>query len=511
MVLRVVVHVRGEGVVAMSWRADCLSIDEGLKGLGTVMLNFIRNLFASKKRNLAPPVSRIVLERLLGDESLPQSTRDFYRVTSNLAGPITRSELYELFSIPPESMSDEAIELRGAVLARLAGSGKAFSKQLADGLGSDYLFALADGSIAAWSNKRNVCHHVIRDVVIFTDADGGEWRGMLESYRKDVADSSLLALDGRNVSTLSVSERELLDSYLASDAKQQSIPFLMVASLAPKIVLAKAETAKDWDNVVAQHPRVVFTNREQATASNAVFAASNAQYSADYANSVVAAINANLQSTAVVIGANAVQVQGAVSFGDGTAANNLKLTNVADGTIAAGSSDVVTGGQLYTTNKAVAGAQSTADTALASATAANTRLDVVDTTLVSHDTRITTAQTTANAALTLAQLDAQAIKSLSKRVDGIDGRVAALEASSRHVQQRIDGSSAMSSAMNNAVMPPLAPGERAIVGGIGYAGTQAAASFGVVSALQSGNSLSAKIAVSNGFRATLGLGGGFKF
>jgi hypothetical protein len=286
---------------------------------------------------------------------------------------------------------------------------------------------------------------------------------------------------------------------------------LMVASLAPKIVLAKAETAKDWDNVVAQHPRVVFTNREQATASNAVFAASNAQYSADYANSVVAAINANLQSTAVVIGANAVQVQGAVSFGDGTAANNLKLTNVADGTIAAGSSDVVTGGQLYTTNKAVAGAQSTADTALASATAANTRLDVVDTTLVSHDTRITTAQTTANAALTLAQLDAQAIKSLSKRVDGIDGRVAALEASSRHVQQRIDGSSAMSSAMNNAVMPPLAPGERAIVGGIGYAGTQAAASFGVVSALQSGNSLSAKIAVSNGFRATLGLGGGFKF
>jgi hypothetical protein len=267
MVLRVVVHVRGEGVVAMSWRADCLSIDEGLKGLGTVMLNFIRNLFASKKRNLAPPVSRIVLERLLGDESLPQSTRDFYRVTSNLAGPITRSELYELFSIPPESMSDEAIELRGAVLARLAGSGKAFSKQLADGLGSDYLFALADGSIAAWSNKRNVCHHVIRDVVIFTDADGGEWRGMLESYRKDVADSSLLALDGRNVSTLSVSERELLDSYLASDAKQQSIPFLMVASLAPKIVLAKAETAKDWDNVVAQHPRVVFTNRESALAA----------------------------------------------------------------------------------------------------------------------------------------------------------------------------------------------------------------------------------------------------
>ena len=49
----------------------------------------------------------------------------------------------------------------------------------------------------------------------------------------------------------------------------------------------------------------------------------------------------------------------------GAAAGPVGLHNVADGVIAAGSTDGVNGGQLFTTNQAVAAAQTTADTALA--------------------------------------------------------------------------------------------------------------------------------------------------
>lgn len=49
----------------------------------------------------------------------------------------------------------------------------------------------------------------------------------------------------------------------------------------------------------------------------------------------------------------------------GAAAGPVGLHNVADGVIAAGSTDAVNGGQLFTTNQTVAGIQTTADTALA--------------------------------------------------------------------------------------------------------------------------------------------------
>jgi autotransporter adhesin len=49
----------------------------------------------------------------------------------------------------------------------------------------------------------------------------------------------------------------------------------------------------------------------------------------------------------------------------GGSAGPVGLHNVADGVIAAGSTDAVNGGQLFTTNQAVAGAQTTADNALA--------------------------------------------------------------------------------------------------------------------------------------------------
>lgn len=49
----------------------------------------------------------------------------------------------------------------------------------------------------------------------------------------------------------------------------------------------------------------------------------------------------------------------------GGSSGPVALHNVADGVIAAGSTDAVNGGQLFATNQAVAGAQTTADTALA--------------------------------------------------------------------------------------------------------------------------------------------------
>jgi autotransporter adhesin len=49
----------------------------------------------------------------------------------------------------------------------------------------------------------------------------------------------------------------------------------------------------------------------------------------------------------------------------GGAPGTVGLHNVADGIIAAGSTDAVNGGQLLTTNQAVTAAQTTADNALA--------------------------------------------------------------------------------------------------------------------------------------------------
>ncbi|MEG8030714.1 hypothetical protein QP179_03495 [Sphingomonas aurantiaca] len=54
-----------------------------------------------------------------------------------------------------------------------------------------------------------------------------------------------------------------------------------------------------------------------------------------------------------------------VTLAGGNAAAPVTVANVAAGTLAAGSAEAVNGGQLYTTNQAVAAAQGTADTALA--------------------------------------------------------------------------------------------------------------------------------------------------
>jgi autotransporter adhesin len=210
-------------------------------------------------------------------------------------------------------------------------------------------------------------------------------------------------------------------------------------------------------------------------------AAANAQSTADYAVSGVSALNANLYSTAVTIGANAVQVQGAVSFGDG-AGNNLKLTNIANGVVAAGSSDAVTGDQLNTTNQAVTKAQTTADTAI-----------------------VTSGQ-----ALAIAQQTQAQVKVLTGRVDALDGRVTSLESRMDGYDRRINGGVAISSAMNAAVAPSLAPGESALLGGVGSFKGQAALSMGIAHTNYAGQSFTAKVSTSS-IGTAFALGGAVKF
>src|SRR3546814_15305705 len=68
----------------------------------------------------------------------------------------------------------------------------------------------------------------------------------------------------------------------------------------------------------------------------------------------------------------------------------------------AGSTDAVTGGQLYDTNQAVATAQNTADSALAGATAAQATATTAQTTAETALADAATAQGTADTALSKA-------------------------------------------------------------------------------------------------------------
>src|SRR3546814_9235738 len=105
---------------------------------------------------------------------------------------------------------------------------------------------------------------------------------------------------------------------------------------------------------------------------------------------------------------------GAVALGQGSIADQANtvsvgaagaersIVNVADGAIVAGSTDAVTGGQLYDTNQAVATAQNTADSALAGATAAQATATTAQTTAETALADAATAQGTADTALSTA-------------------------------------------------------------------------------------------------------------
>ncbi len=79
-------------------------------------------------------------------------------------------------------------------------------------------------------------------------------------------------------------------------------------------------------------------------------------------------------SNAVAIGANSV-ANGSNTVSVGSGSIKRRIVNVASGNISYGSSDAVTGGQLYETNQNVASARSTADSAYSTARTARTVAD----------------------------------------------------------------------------------------------------------------------------------------
>lgn len=159
------------------------------------------------------------------------------------------------------------------------------------------------------------------------------------------------------------------------------------------------------------------------------------------------------------------------------------------------------------------------------------RLDQHDVILADHDRRITTAQNTADTALTtataadgkatvainqsgqalaIAQQTQQEVAHLATRVDGIENRMNNLENKVNGMDRRINGGVALSMAANAAVAVNLAPGETAIVGGVGGFRGQTALSFGVQRVNYAGQSFRAVVSTSS-VGTAVGVGGAFKF
>ncbi|WP_423600935.1 hypothetical protein [Roseateles sp. MS654] len=159
------------------------------------------------------------------------------------------------------------------------------------------------------------------------------------------------------------------------------------------------------------------------------------------------------------------------------------------------------------------------------------RLDQHDIILADHDQRITTAQNTADTALTtatvadgkattalsqsgqalaIAQQTQQELAHLTTRVDGIENRISNLETKVNGMDRRVNGGVALAMAANSAVAVNLAPGETAIVGGIGGFRGQAALSLGVQRVNYAGQSFRAVVSTSS-VGTAVGVGGAFKF
>lgn len=164
------------------------------------------------------------------------------------------------------------------------------------------------------------------------------------------------------------------------------------------------------------------------------------------------------------------------------------------------------------------------DAAIASA---NSYTDATASTL---NSRITTVQNRANSAFTLAadasdRLDGhdeilaqhgaqlqnheQRITRLEGMVGGFDGRLAAVEQGLAQTRKQAFQGVAAVAAMNVEV-PALAPGEQAVVAGVGSYGGQAALAVGIVKSNYAGQTFSAKVGVSGG-RAAVSAGGAWKF
>ncbi|MGU3391097.1 beta strand repeat-containing protein [Sphingomonas sp. M1A8_2b] len=182
-----------------------------------------------------------------------------------------------------------------------------------------------------------------------------------------------------------------------------------------------------------------------------------------------------------------------VTLAGGNAAAPVTLANVAAGTVAAGSTQAVNGGQLYTTNQAVATAQGTADTALAlgsnSVQYGPGRTNVTfntggAATVLSN----VAAGVSTTDAVNVGQLNAGINSAVTQANTYTDGRIAALNFDMRNLRR--DSFAGTSNALAAAGLPQAYEAGKGMVamgGGI-YAG-QSAVAIGVSKAFSDGHTV----------------------
>ena len=177
----------------------------------------------------------------------------------------------------------------------------------------------------------------------------------------------------------------------------------------------------------------------------------------------------------------------------GAAAGPVGVHNVANGVIAAGSTDAVNGGQLFLTNQAVTTAQGTADNALAIANNSVQYDDPSHTSVTFNSGGPATALH--NVAAGTASTDAVNVGQLGAAVDGAvtianaytDARISALDFNIEDVRK--EGRSGTAAALAAAGMPQaMEPGKTMVAAGVGTYRGRGAFAVGFSHALDNGKS-----------------------
>ncbi len=182
-----------------------------------------------------------------------------------------------------------------------------------------------------------------------------------------------------------------------------------------------------------------------------------------------------------------------VTLAGGNAAAPVKVANVAAATLAAGSTDAVNGGQLYTTNQAVATAQGTADSALAlggnsvqyGAGRTNVTFNAGGAATVLSNVAAGVSTTDA---VNVGQLNSGINSAVTQANSYTDGRIAALDFDIRSVRR--DSYAGTSSALAAAGLPQAYEAGKGMlaIGGGTYAG-QSAVAVGMSKAFNDGHTV----------------------
>ncbi len=182
-----------------------------------------------------------------------------------------------------------------------------------------------------------------------------------------------------------------------------------------------------------------------------------------------------------------------VTLAGGNAAAPVAIANVAAGTVAAGSADAVNGGQLYTTNQAVATAQGTANSALAignnsvqyGASRTNVTFNAGGAATVLSNVAAGVSTTDA---VNVGQLNSSMNSAVTQANSYTDGRIAALDFDLRSVRR--DSYAGTSSALAAAGLPQAYEAGKGMVaiGGGTYAG-QSAVAVGMSKAFGDGHTV----------------------